>query len=202
MALVLGASGQEAKIEGHVSLPKTARQTVMQQRYEIITNGGVVSIDPPTAVVYLEGDFPKPTALPTAEVRQKDFTFVPAVLPIQVGTRVEFPNDDKTYHNIFSYSPAKRFDLGRYRSDERPIPAEVFDKPGLITLRCDIHEHMRAIILVLDTPHFVLSDSSGDFHLNGLPPGHYTLKAWLNSKTTLEHPIDLLPGSVLRVDFP
>ena len=63
---------------------------------------------------------------------------------MQTGTRVEFPNLDDTYHSVYSYSPAKRFDLGRYRRDERPIPWVLFDKPGLITLRCDIHEHMRA----------------------------------------------------------
>lgn len=191
-----------ASVEGHVALPKGTQRTVIQQRYEVITTGGVVSIDPPTAVVYLEGSFPKLTELPKAQVVQKDYTFIPAVLPIQVGTRVEFPNEDKAFHNIFSYSPAKRFDLGRYRPDERPIPSEVFDKPGLVTLRCEIHEHMRAIILVLDTPHFVLTDADGKFKLTGLPPGHYKLKAWLNSKTTLEKDIDLSPGSVMRSDFP
>ncbi|MFT3869883.1 MAG: carboxypeptidase regulatory-like domain-containing protein [Nibricoccus sp.] len=191
-----------ATIEGRVELPKAARRTVMQQRYEVITNSGVVSIDPPTAVVYLEGSFPKPNELPKAQVVQKDYTFIPAVLPIQVGTRVEFPNEDKAFHNIFSYSPAKRFDLGRYRPDERPIPSEIFDKPGLVTLRCEIHEHMRAIILVLDTPHFVLTGADGTFKMTGLPPGHYKLKAWLNSKTTLEKEVDLSSGSVVRGDFP
>lgn len=191
-----------ATIDGRITLPKTAQQTVIQQRYEVITTNGVVSINPPTAVVYLEGNFPKPTELPKAQVTQKDYTFIPAVLPIQVGTRVEFPNEDKAFHNIFSYSPAKRFDLGRYRSDERPIPSEVFDKPGLVTLRCEIHEHMRAIILVLDTPHFVLTDAEGMFKLTGLPAGHYKLKVWLNSKTTLEKDVDLSPGSVVRIDFP
>jgi len=195
-------SALTATIEGRIVLPKTAQQTVIQQRYEVITTGGVVSINPPTAVVYLEGSFPKPTELPKAQVVQKDYIFIPAILPIQVGTRVEFPNEDKAFHNIFSYSPAKRFDLGRYRPDERPIPSEVFDKPGLVTLRCEIHEHMRAIILVLDTPHFVLTDADGMFKLTGLPSGHYKLKVWLNSKTTLEKDVDLSPGSVVRSDFP
>src|SRR5439155_1298283 len=99
-------------------------------------------------------------------------------LPVQVGTKIEFPNLDDTYHSIFSYSPAKRFDLGRYRPEERPIPSEIFDKPGLVTLRCDIHEHMRGLILVLNTPHFVVTDANGRFRLGGLPAGQYTLKAW------------------------
>lgn len=191
-----------AVVEGRVVLPKTARQAVVQQRYEIVSTRGVVSIDPPAAVVYLEGSFPKPADPPKAEIRQKDYTFVPAVLPVQVGTRVEFPNDDNVFHNIFSYSRPKRFDLGRYRSDERPVPSEVFDKPGLVTLRCEIHEHMRAIILVLDTPHFTLTGPDGTFKLSGLPPGRYKLKAWVDSKTTVEKEVDLSVGSVTRADFP
>lgn len=193
---------ETASIEGIVVLPKAARQTVIQQRYEIVSQSGVVSIDPPIAVVYLEGSFPKSAGPLRAEVRQKDYTFIPAVLPVRVGTRVEFPNDDEVFHNIFSYSPPKRFDLGRYRADERPIPSEVFDKPGLVTLRCEIHEHMRAIILVLDTPHFVLTGTDGAFKLSGLPPGRYKLKVWINSKTTLEKEVDLSAGSVVRSNFP
>ena len=99
---------------------------------------------------------------------------------------MEFPNLDDTYHNIFSYSSAKRFDLGRYRSDERPIPSVLFDVAGMVTVRCDIHEHMRAIILVLDTPYFVMSDPAGVYRLEGLPAGQFVLKVWLDSKTTLE----------------
>jgi plastocyanin len=192
----------QAIIEGHVQLPKSPAATVMNQRYSVVTSEGIVSISPPLAVVYLEGAFSEPKPITTAQVVQRDYTFVPAILPIQVGTRVEFPNEDKAYHNIFSYSPAKRFDLGRYRGDERPIPSEVFDQAGLVTLRCDIHDHMRAIILVLDTPYFVLSDTQGDFRLAGLPPGHYTLKVWLSSKTTLERAVDLQSGSTQRVNFP
>lgn len=189
-------------IEGHVALPKSHIAPVVTKRYEIVTKGGVVATNPPLAVVYLEGNFPRSSNLPLKQVNQKDLTFVPALLPVQVGTRVEFPNQDDTYHNIFSYSPAKRFDLGRYRPEERPIPSQVFDQPGLITLRCDIHEHMRGLILVLATPHFTMSDASGHFKLTNLPAGHYTLKAWISSKSTLEKPVDLKPGQALKVDLP
>src|SRR6266699_3861991 len=152
-----------ATVEGRVELPKSHSAPVQAKRYEIVTKGGVLSTQPPLAVVYLDGAFPRPASVPTKEVAQKDLTFVPALLPIRVGTRVEFPNLDDTYHNIFSYSPAKRFDLGRYRAEERPIPAEVFDKPGLVTLRCDIHDHMRGLILVLNTPYFVVTNSDGGY---------------------------------------
>ena len=193
----------QAVIEGRVDLPKTKSAPVMTKRYEIVTIGGVLGTNPPLAVVYLEGSFPKPANLPTKEIAQKDLAFIPTLLPVQVGTKVEFPNLEKdTYHNIFSYSPAKRFDLGRYRPDEKPVPSVAFDAAGLVTLRCDIHEHMRGLILVLATPHFAVTDESGHFRLAGLPAGHYTLKAWVDSRTTREHAVDLKSGSTLRVDFP
>lgn len=192
----------EAVIEGHVTLPKAVTSPVMNKRYDVITSGGVLSPNPPRAVVYLDGA-PTLSAQPeTRQVVQTNFTFVPSLLPIQVGTRVEFPNFDPTFHNVFSYSPPKRFDLGRYRPDERPIPSQLFDKPGLVTLRCDIHEHMRGLILVLESPHFVLSDTDGRFHLDHLPAGRFTLKAWINSKTTLEKTVDVPASGTLQVEFP
>ena len=201
LLISVSAFGQAA-IEGRVELPKSHSAPVMAKRYEIVTRGGVLSTQPPLAVVYLDGSFPKPASLTTKQIAQKDLAFLPSLLPVQVGTRVEFPNLDDTYHSIFSYSPAKRFDLGRYRPEERPIPSQVFDTPGLVTLRCDIHEHMRGLILVLNTPHFVMTDAEGRFRLNGLPSGHYTLKAWIDSKTTRERPVELKSGATLHVDFP
>ena len=192
----------ESTIVGRVTLPPKQTAAVMKKRYEIVSTGGVVATNPPVAIVYLEGTFPPSSALPIEKVAQKDYTFIPSVLPIRTGTRVEFPNEDDTYHNVFSYSPPKRFDLGRYRPDERPVPSEVFDKPGLVTLRCDIHEHMRAIILVVDTPYFVVTDTDGNFRLTGMPPGRYTLKAWLSSKTTLERPVDVSADATVQADFP
>jgi plastocyanin len=191
-----------AAVEGRVELPKSRAAPVQAKRYEIVTRAGVLSTQPPLAVIYLEGNFSRPASLPTKEVEQKDLTFVPALLPIEVGTKVQFPNLDDQYHNIFSYSPAKRFDLGRYRPEERPIPSVTFDQPGLVTLRCDIHEHMRGLILVLSTPYFVMSDSAGRFRLDKLPAGRYTLKAWIDSRTTREKPIELKNGQTLHVDLP
>lgn len=202
IGLAAETASAQATIEGRVELPKTSAAPVVNKRYEIVAKGGVLAPKPPLAVVYLEGSFPKRNSATEAKMLQKDLTFVPALLPVQTGTRVSFPNLDDTYHNIFSFSPPKRFDLGRYRPDERPIPSVVFDAPGLVTVRCDIHEHMRSLILVLDTPHFVMSDGEGHFRLSGLPAGRYTLKAWLTSTTTLERSVELASGSTLRVNLP
>lgn len=189
-------------IEGTVALPKSKTAPVVAKRYDVVTKGGVVATNPPLAVVYLEGNFPKPTKLPTRQMEQKNLAFIPVLLPVQVGTKVEFPNLDDTYHNIFSYSPAKRFDLGRYRPEERPIPSQVFETPGLVTLRCDIHDHMRGLILVLETPHFTVSDTAGHFRLTGLPAGRYVLKAWVSSSSTLQVPVEVRSGGTLLVNLP
>jgi hypothetical protein len=78
----------------------------------------------------------------------------------------------------------------------------MFDKPGLVTLRCDIHEHMRGLILVLSTPYFVMTDTAGHFRLDKLPAGRHTLKAWVDSRTIREKAIDLKDGQTLHVDLP
>ncbi len=174
----------------------------MTKRYEVVSRGGVLATNPPLAIVYLEGAPTGSAARATKQIVQKDMAFVPALLAVQTGSTVEFPNEDEMYHNIFSYSPAKRFDLGRYRPDERPIPSVVFDKPGLVTLRCDIHEHMRGLLLVLESAHFVITDPDGHFRLTGLPAGKYMLKAWVDSNTTRQQPVELRNGATVHVDFP
>lgn len=191
-----------ATIEGRVNLPKVRTAPVLNKRYEIVSKAGVIATNPPLAVVYLEGEFPPKPDGTTVQMEQKDLAFVPQLLPVQVGTRVEFPNLDDTFHNIFSYSRTKRFDLGRYRGDEKPVPSVVFDTPGLVTLRCDIHEHMRGVILVLATPHFVITDTEGNFRLTGLPAGTFKLRAWLDSKTTLEQTVVLQEDAHLTVNLP
>ncbi len=192
----------QAVIEGKVSLPKGPPMDNPPPRYAGQV-GEIAPPDPPVAVVYLEGQFPKGTAAAdsgTNAVLQQGMQFRPAVLPIQVGTKVEFPNGDDFYHNVFSYSKPKRFDLGRYRKSDRP-PIEVFDKPGVVKLYCEIHHHMRGVILVLDTPYFVRTDTNGLYRLQGLPAGRFLLKAWVDEQRVYEKPVELEPGQHLKVDF-
>src|SRR5438128_3041498 len=92
-----------AAVEGRVELPKSHGAPVQAKRYEIVTTGGVLSTQPPLAVVYLDGSFSRPTSPPMKQIAQKDLAFLPSLLPVQVGARVEFPNLDDTYHSIFSY---------------------------------------------------------------------------------------------------
>ena len=87
------------------SFRNRARRRFRQNAYEIVTKAGVLSTQPPLAVIYLDGNFPRPASLPTKEVEQKDLTFIPALLPIEVGTRVQFPNlDDHVSQHLFLFA--------------------------------------------------------------------------------------------------
>ena len=131
------------------------------------------------AVVYLEkapgGAFELPEG-GHATMDQRDQTFVPHVLAIPVGTTVSFPNSDLTFHNVFSLSKTKSFDLGRYsRGKSKTLR---FDRPGVVQVFCDIHSHMSAYILVFAHRYFAVTDRAGGFAITGVPPGTYALAVW------------------------
>lgn len=166
---------------------------------------GVVELakpDAPASVVWMTGAFPpvdSAKATP-AVLAQEGLQFRPAVLVVQVGTPVTFPNRDPIYHNVVSYSAAKKFDLGRYKPGEEPAPL-VFDKPGTVPLRCEVHDHMLGAIVVVDSPHFVKTDAEGNFRLGGLPAGSHTFRVWLGPKDSFERTVDLKPGETMTVDW-
>lgn len=189
-------------VEGRVSLPKPDEKQPMAGRYQSGAQTQAQSVDASCAVVYLEGDFSKSSVRPNsvAEVEQKNISFSPGLLAIQAGTTVEFPNLDDTYHNVFSYSKTKRFDLGRYRKGEK-AGSVLFDKPGVVTLHCEIHASMRGTILVLDTPFFEKTDEQGSYRIGPIPPGHYLLKAWVSENDIRVSPVNVIQNSTLHVDF-
>ncbi len=130
-------------------------------------------------VVYLEvapqAAFEAP-APRRAVLDQRNEAFVPSVLAVTVGSTVDFPNSDRTYHNVFSLSKARRFDLGRYpRGQSRSVR---FDQPGVVRVFCEIHSHMSAWILVFSHPFFAVTDAEGRYRIEGVPPGNYTLAVW------------------------
>jgi len=191
----------QAAVKGKATLPAAKKSSVSSQRYSNIA-GKVATPKGRVGVVWVEGDFSGVTNKARAEIviGQQGFQFEVSALPIQVGTKVTFPNRDDAYHNVFSYSKTKRFDLGRYLKDET-TPAVIFDKPGIVRLYCEIHEHMSATIVVVDSPYFTTPDTEGKFSLSGVPAGKHTLKAWLGKKAIVEKIVDLKDGETLSVDL-
>jgi plastocyanin len=112
----------------------------------------------------------------TAQIAQEDREFVPFVSVIQAGTTVTFPNRDPILHHVYSFSPAKSFEIKLYTGKS---PSQIlFDKPGVVTLGCNIHDWMVAYMLVVQTPYFAKTDAGGAARLRDLPVGGYDLAAW------------------------
>jgi hypothetical protein len=134
---------------------------------------------PRDVVIYLEGPNAHVAPRPNPgrpQLKQINQSFQPHVLGVSVGTTVDFPNGDMVYHNVFSYSKTKRFDLGYYgKGKSKPI---TFDKPGIVQVFCDIHSTMSAYVLVVDTPFVTQPDDRGAYALTDVPDGEYTLTIW------------------------
>jgi len=148
---------------------------------------------PEAAVVYAVPQKTPPLAPPRepAVIEQRDLRFHPPVLPVLQGTRVLFPNYDPLYHNVFSVSPARPFNLGMFGPNEaRGI---VFDRPGIVEVRCMVHREMVAYVVVLTTPHFQMSDPTGTFAFRDLPEGRYRVHAWSPQCGALESPWIYVP---------
>jgi hypothetical protein len=130
---------------------------------------------------------------------QRNLTFTPHVLAVRVGTTVEFPNNDKVFHNVFSFRDGKKFDLGMYpKGMSKRI---VFDKPGLARLFCNIHPNMAAYVMAVDTPYFAVSNESGTFSIAGIPPGTYTYHAWRPGGQPLTGSITLDGNHTLEINW-
>ena len=107
---------------------------------------------------------------------QKNLEFLPRVLVVAAGTRVEFPNNDSVSHQVYSFSAAKRFQLPLYKGEIHP--PVTFDQPGLVVLGCNIHDSMVGYIYVTDAPYFGVTETTGGLRLEGLPAGDYRLSIW------------------------
>jgi plastocyanin len=170
------------RVSVHGAAPEvTARATIA----DLGTAGMHVPVDR-RSVVYLDA---APRAAfdareePHARMDQKNETFEPHVLAIMAGTVVDFPNNDRTYHNVFSLSKTKSFDLGRYAVGRSK--AIRFDRPGIVRVFCDIHSHMSAFILVFAHRYFSVTDEDGRYRIGSVPPGTYTVMTW-NESTPLD----------------
>ena len=142
-----------------------------------IVKDGAPKADRSGITVYLENvPGPPPAAGPTRQIHQKYQTFAPGVMVVVKGTTVEFPNDDKVFHNVFSVSKTARFDLGLYKSGE--TKSVTFREAGVVDVYCNIHPQMVAKIKVLDNNHYAVTGADGSFKIKNVPPGTYPIVAW------------------------
>ena len=128
------------------------------------------------AVIWLAANSAPAPPAQKVVLDQRNIAFVPHVLAVRVGTTVEFPNNDKVFHNVFSFRDGKKFDLGMY--PKGAVKRIVFDQPGLARLFCNIHPNMAAYVMAVDSPYFAVSNEDGTFTMSGVPPGTYTYHAW------------------------
>ncbi len=167
-------------IRGRVDVRRPAPQP---ERRPAVSDLGMAGahdpIDIARSVVYLES---APSAAfadlgpQRARMDQRNETFVPHVLAITVGTTVDFPNSDHTYHNVFSLRGPRPFDLGRYAAGRSRSVR--FDRPGIVRVFCEIHSHMSAFILVFSHRYYAVTGVDGRYQIGRVPPGRYTLVAW------------------------
>jgi plastocyanin len=197
-------SARNGAIRGRVDLRKAL--TPVEPRPNVADLGTAARAldisDRLRSVVYLEsaprGAFEnvEPTH---AVMDQRGERFVPHILAITTGTTVDFPNSDNIYHNVFSLSKTKRFDLGRYAAGKsQPVR---FDRPGIVRVFCDIHSHMNAFILVFSHPFFSLTDNDGRFRIDNIPPGTYNVIAWNEGVQTEPRAVTVPDGGVAEEDF-
>lgn len=183
----LSAEVRAAEVEGSVTIKSALKKKAVGRRHragygkptgEYQTQDGATRSDETlNVVVYLVGAKGKGEGkFPPARMQQKGRQFAPYVLPVRVGTAVEFPNQDIIYHGVYSDSPAKKFELPEYAMGESR--SVTFDRPGVVELFCAIHTHMNAYILVLENGYFAVPDAQHRFRISGVPPGRYVLKTW------------------------
>jgi len=134
-----------------------------------------------------------------AVMDQRNERFVPHVLAVMVGTIVDFPNSDRTYHNVFSLSRARKFDLGRYAAGKSK--AVRMDRPGVVRVFCDIHSHMNAFVLVFNHPFFNVTDADGRYTLPAVPPGTYTVVGWYEGEARTTRSVVVPAGGWADADL-
>ncbi|ERH54165.1 methylamine utilization protein [Pseudomonas chengduensis] len=152
-------------------LPGLAHAAALQA--ELVDAAGQPLAD---AVISLRGPLHAPQASPPARMDQRNKQFQPHVLAVRTGTSVSFPNSDDIRHQVYSFSPAKRFELRLYQGT--PSEPVLFDKPGLVVLGCNIHDWMLGYIYVTDDPWFAVSDEHGRAAIAELPAGRYAVTLW------------------------
>jgi plastocyanin len=173
------AAQQLAAVRGRVEIGipiTTRRPNAAYPSRAVATQALAPAAEVRHVVVYLKDAPPRQVRPTNVDIRQRDENFIPRVVAVPVGSEVGFPNDDPIYHNVFSLSRPRNFNLGRYpRGHTRRVQ---FDQPGIVKVFCDIHSHMSATVMVFNHPWFAIPAEDGRFELPAIPPGEREITAW------------------------
>jgi plastocyanin len=196
---VVRAQGKEEVAQGAASGKYESRKFKFVERINYAElRDFVVYIDEPGARPPAPPDKPL-QVVTTKKITQRGAVFTPHVLPVVVGTTVEWPNQDEIFHNVFSISEAKPFDLGLYKHPE--VKRVTFDKPGRVDVFCSIHTAMNCIILVLPTAHFAATDEKGRYTIWNVPAGKYKLRAWHERMPSQAREVVVPENGEVKMDF-
>jgi plastocyanin len=211
LAGAIALSARAGTISGtvHAEGKPEAEQTVSGGKYESRKYKFVPLVDYAALrdfVVYIEGPLGLKAAGPgqtvtvdTRRIKQKGAVFAPHVLPVAAGTTVEWPNNDDIFHNVFSYSETKPFDLGLYKNPE--VKKMPFDKPGRVDVFCSIHANMHCIVLVLENPYFSATDENGRYSIVKIPAGTYKIRAWHERLPSQVQEVVVPENGDVKLDF-
>src|SRR5882672_7734476 len=189
-----------AAVTGKVSWTEGAAQKKLRAKIKYAGPGigNHQDPDPSPAVVWLEGAAAVKMDARAVEIKQEGIEFRPRILAVPLGSTVKFPNGDDVFHNVFSYSKAERFDLGKYPKGESK--SVEFKTKGLIDVRCEVHDHMRCYIHIFDHPYYAIAGEDGSYRIPNVPPGKYTLVAWKEFFDPVRQEIEVKAGGA-QVDF-
>ena len=214
---VLAGSTHAQEITGTITVKQrlTKRNVTapvsIYQRGTAVALGKDADVDPIAyelahVVVYLEGPVDvhpaatqKAASNPAFKMEQLDRRFAPDLLVVPVGASVSFPNMDPIFHNVFSLSKPKTFDLGSY--DKGQTRTVTFPKPGLVYVYCRLHPNMEATIVVAPNRFYARPDAQGQYHIADVPPGKYTLVAWHKAAGFFRKQITVESGHAASADF-
>ena len=199
-------------IEGAIVVKKKLTKRRVTAAVPLYERGTAVALDIDTetdplalersrVAVYLEGRFPADGASSerVATMEQVNRRFSPETLVIQAGSKVSFPNDDPIFHNVFSLSGPKTFDLGNYpKGDTRLV---TFPEPGIVYVNCHLHPNMSAAIVVAPNKWYTKADRDGHFVLKDVPPGKYTVVAWHKTAGFFRQQVDIAAGRNEEIEF-
>jgi plastocyanin len=211
-ATITGLSG--ADVRGIITIERKLTPRNVTPAAGLYQRGAPVPLRPDTnenpldyershVVVYLEGEQPAPASVPavpiTTVMEQQNRRFSPDLVVVPAGSAVSFPNFDPIFHNVFSLSKPKSFDLGNYpKGQTRTV---TFSKPGLVSVYCHLHPNMAGTILVAPNQWAARADASGRFVLPDVPPGKYSVVAWHKTGGTFRKTIEVLGGRDSEINF-